>query len=425
MAEQIGTLLWELRTARKWSLGQLSERAGVSKASLSRWEAGERVPRVPELEATLNALEASPAQRSLALARIAAPRALRLLREPSVSARIGPQPAAHHLLRAMRLRGGWTQEQIALRIGVRQHTIARWEAGERIPSNDELQQLCFAMKAKEQELIALTTGHFTAPPEEILVEEEAVEATLKTLLYTSRTLLEDLNFLALERALWKQAVKHKNAQRLLALTCAYHAHYLGNQKRWQEAQNVATRTLDLTSRQEIEPDFVLRAVLKLAASAVYSRNRPAPERGIHLLQSYQSRSTLPDYTGWILSDMAKYAALAGQTERGVALAHEAVQVTEKETEMRNIDYSHLLNANGQPNQALRHLPDISEKARGVFVYTQLVRTEAYLGVGDPDAAQNELWRAYTVIKEHDLKLHLPQADALARQLSMDLSGARK
>ena len=83
MAEQIGTLLWEWRTAAGWSLRQLALRAGVSKSALSRWEAGERQPRIPELEATLTALEATSAQRALALTCIAAPRALRHLNTPS------------------------------------------------------------------------------------------------------------------------------------------------------------------------------------------------------------------------------------------------------------------------------------------------------------------------------------------------------
>lgn len=77
MAEQVGTLLWEMRTARGWSLGQLARHAGVHKSALSRWETGERLPRVPELEATLDALEATSAQRARLFACIRAPRAIR------------------------------------------------------------------------------------------------------------------------------------------------------------------------------------------------------------------------------------------------------------------------------------------------------------------------------------------------------------
>ena len=67
MAESLGTLLWELRTAGGWTLGRLAQQAGVSKAALSRWEAGTRQPRVAELEAVLAALNAPAAQRAAAL----------------------------------------------------------------------------------------------------------------------------------------------------------------------------------------------------------------------------------------------------------------------------------------------------------------------------------------------------------------------
>src|SRR5690349_11242337 len=61
MTEHVGTLLWELRTAGGWTQGKLAQRAGVSKATLSQWESGSRQPCVPELEAVLDALEASAA----------------------------------------------------------------------------------------------------------------------------------------------------------------------------------------------------------------------------------------------------------------------------------------------------------------------------------------------------------------------------
>ena len=60
MAELVGTLLWEMRTAANLTLGKLAQQTGVSKAALSRWEAGLRQPRVSELEAVLDVLNASP-----------------------------------------------------------------------------------------------------------------------------------------------------------------------------------------------------------------------------------------------------------------------------------------------------------------------------------------------------------------------------
>src|SRR5690349_3765018 len=118
MEEKVGTLLWEMRTAAGWTLGGLARQAGVSKAALSRWEAGVYQPRAAELGAVLDALGARPAQRALALSRIDAPRALRQLRQRTPDDEIDTPLTAGDLLRAMRLRGNWTQEQVAARLGV-------------------------------------------------------------------------------------------------------------------------------------------------------------------------------------------------------------------------------------------------------------------------------------------------------------------
>src|SRR5262245_45588361 len=113
MAVQVGAQLWELRTVSGFSLGQLAQKAGVSKAALSQWETGKRQPRVAELEATLDALNANAAQRARIFACIKAPRAIRHLRRNAPDPALGAPPTCGDLLRAMRLRKGWTQELTA------------------------------------------------------------------------------------------------------------------------------------------------------------------------------------------------------------------------------------------------------------------------------------------------------------------------
>jgi transcriptional regulator with XRE-family HTH domain len=61
---------------------------------------------------------------------------------------MGAPPAARDLLRALRMRGGWTQEPTALRLGVDQSSVVR---GERLLSNEQMQALCFALEAHEGE----------------------------------------------------------------------------------------------------------------------------------------------------------------------------------------------------------------------------------------------------------------------------------
>ncbi|HLV79400.1 MAG TPA: helix-turn-helix transcriptional regulator [Chthonomonadaceae bacterium] len=162
-----------LRTERGWSLGQLARQAGLSKAALSQWEAGRRQPRVAELEAVLDVLEASPTQRARAFAGIAAPRAVRHLRQKSVHGGLGPPPTAGDLLQALRLRQGCTQAEAAARVGVNDSSVARWERGERLPSTEQMQALCYALGAREEELVALTRGEFARSlPEEPTTWEE-------------------------------------------------------------------------------------------------------------------------------------------------------------------------------------------------------------------------------------------------------------
>src|SRR5688572_1766966 len=103
MGHGLGTLLREWRTSRGLSLGGLALKASVGKATLSRWESGASRPRIAELEAVLDALRSSPAQRLEALAGIEAPRAAQRLR----AAPAGGPPVRGDLLRAMRLRRGW------------------------------------------------------------------------------------------------------------------------------------------------------------------------------------------------------------------------------------------------------------------------------------------------------------------------------
>src|SRR5262249_40031736 len=156
-------------------------------------------------EAVLDALNADAAQRSLVLARIDAPRALRRLRQPAVSP-LGPPPHAGDLLRAMRRRRGWTQEQVAGTLGGERPAIARWERGERLPATEHLQALCSALGAREEELLALTTGAFTAAPVDAPAAWEEAAAGLApryaAVLRDACPGLEELTCLMLEREAW-------------------------------------------------------------------------------------------------------------------------------------------------------------------------------------------------------------------------------
>jgi transcriptional regulator with XRE-family HTH domain len=414
--EHVGTLLWEWRTAAGWSLGQLAQRAGVSKAALSQWESGLRQPRLPELEATLEALGVTAVQRALAYSRIEAPRALRQLRNPTAPHEIGPLPMAGDLLRAMRLREGWTQEQIATKLGVGQNTVARWERGERLPSPEQLQALCFALGAHEEEFISLTTGDFTNASIEMDLAPAQLDADLDALLFDQHAELVDLRFILLERALWRQAAMQREwARPLLGAAYAKHAHYLGNYRRWDEAEVSAARAIAIQPQTGPPPEYLLRAVIKRAEALVYGGYRQTPERGLQLLKTWLPRSTQPDYTAWMLSDMGEYMALAGQRASAIHISTKAVDLAEFEQTMRQLDHGQVLVAAGSPRLALEQLPGLPEHSGGVFVYEAFIRCEAYLSMGLMDDAAMWLERANAVIEADGLKQERIQAARLARR----------
>ena len=133
----------------------LAQKAGVHASTLSRWEAGQRQPSLHELERILEALGASSLQRIEVLRGVEAPRAIRRLRE------LSPQRSptvSGDLLRAMRMRQGWTQAETATRIGVSQGRLSKWECSEDWPSTERLHTLCYTLQAHAEEVVLLTRG---------------------------------------------------------------------------------------------------------------------------------------------------------------------------------------------------------------------------------------------------------------------------
>jgi transcriptional regulator with XRE-family HTH domain len=281
MTGQVGTLLWEMRTAGGFSLGKLAGRAGVSKAALSQWESGTRMPRVPELEAVLEAMNANAAQRALVFARIEAPRAIRRLRQEAGHS-LGPPPPVAELLRGLRLRRGWSQERVAAGLGVDRTTVVRWERGERLPSTEQVHALCYLLGAHEEEIVALTTGRF---PEVSVRDPLTLVERAYTVFSEPPTATSHLQLLALEHAAWECAARDERAVGSFATVLAYSAEFHRNAERWPDVGSRAKRILSLHQTGAVDPRTALRAVIMRASDAVYSGYRPAPERGISILHA--------------------------------------------------------------------------------------------------------------------------------------------
>ncbi len=440
MTEPVGTLLWEMRAAAGFSLGELARRAGLSKATLSQWESGKRQPRVAELEATLTALGADAAQRARVFARVDAPRALRPLRQSAAAASgLDAPPSAGSLLRALRLRQHITQQEAARRVGANRSSIARWERGDRLPDTAQMQALCYALGAREEELVALTTKRFREGPDPqraAATWEEAetdLRARLEALSASSADVLsahngvKDLAFLLLQQEAWEWALRVAAARPLLARAYAYDAHSRSFEARWDESGALARQALRLaggghTSEQQ---SVALRAVICQAASLAHGgeQQRPAPGHAVRLLRTWLPRCpSLPEYASWMLANMARYTRMSGNVAEALCLSEQACWIAQRcsnwhEAYLRRGDSANLLLEAGRPAEALRvapePLPDRNASPNQAEVLLLLAR--AHRQAGNRSEAHDWLARAVRLINTHHLERVRPQAEALAQQ----------
>src|SRR5262249_52954580 len=159
---QLGEYLRQLRRSQRRTLAELSANAGVSLNTLSRWETGTFQPRLAELEATLQALGVTSAQRERALSLVEAPRAVARLRERAQEQKAelvelaGQAPTRGDLLRAMRLRRRLTVEQVATGLGVAPRSVRRWEGSEAVLPEERLDDICRLLGVTAEERLALS-----------------------------------------------------------------------------------------------------------------------------------------------------------------------------------------------------------------------------------------------------------------------------
>lgn len=431
MTEHVGTLLWKIRADANLSLGKLAQQSGISKATLSRWEAGLRQPRITELEAVLDALMASPAQRSLVLSQIDAPRALRQIRQSPATDSLGAPLTAGDLLRAMRLRGGWTQEQVSQRLGVVRETLSRWESGERLPATEQMQALCYTLEAREEEIIALTTGHFRETPATVDRadwREKAAELYERMDAINENRVggLDELHYIQLDREVWAWALREPEARLLLGYVRIFHAQHHRVHQRWELCRTLTQQAEEALQSAPAPPEETLDHPLPRLAilqAAVVGRGgiRPAPDRGIHLLSPWMRRHDVPHaHRAWILSDLSTYSAQVGNHSDALLLAERACQVAQSshpnELLLRRCDHSRLLLQLGKPEEALGALSDIPDTAMGRDeVDALLLRVEALEQTGNLHQAQDELGRANALIEVRGWETQRQKALALAQR----------
>src|SRR5579872_633941 len=139
----LGAALRDLRRRRGLSQERVATRAHVTTRALRYREADQQQPRDVEMESVLKALEATAQERAHIYALLPDRRHLRLARSAEAggsvpTALLGPTPGLGDLLRAMRLRRGGTQEQLAEQMRISRSTVIRWEATRMLPSEADM-----------------------------------------------------------------------------------------------------------------------------------------------------------------------------------------------------------------------------------------------------------------------------------------------
>jgi transcriptional regulator with XRE-family HTH domain len=428
--EGLGSYLRELRTARKLSRHRLARMAGISHSTLGTWESGTHLPRLPELEAVLTALDAAPAQRRRALASMDATRAARQLRlelATPTTDELGRMPSGGDLLRAMRLRKGHTQAEAATRAGVRQSTLARWEEGATWPETAHLHALCRALEAQEEEVCALTCGFFSTrnAPYAVFTTRERVEQGFWNYEYSPYTrpclITFDLYLLALQAGAWPLAARDLSARTLYAQISARYALALADGERFAEATAQAYRALELAEGGW--EDWALHAVFALARAQACRKGAPAPLRSIRLLCDWLPQARSPVYRAWAQSEVSKYMALLGETDGALAQIEDACESArrsgnENEFRVRTLDAVQILLRAKRPAQALVLLPAEEAEYPLTRARERLLRAETLLALEARSEAHDWLQRATELIAAHRLWEwdYITQADALTRRL---------
>lgn len=385
---------------------RLAGLAQVGVRTLAYWEAGEREPRGWELESVLQALSASPQDKTQAFALLTAPRGMQLARqaadEPGVpELHLPALPGLGDLMRSMRIRRGWTQEQFASEAGVSRSTVLRWEATQSLPSEENLERICSLLGARFEEQAALSARSLTPSvwKPELSLEEcaEQVDQLHLQRIHLSTSLF-DLYALALQRQLRRHLPQSTEAVRLLARMLTSYSGWLCIQDRHLEAFACAQYALELV-QERFAPEMFWVDALNLT-SGMTALRPSGEEKGVKLLRPWSI--ALPEKMNvYILCDMALYSAWAGRGENAADLlqrAQGAVQTgwgwKAEEDDYYRLTYARVLISGGRSVEALSWLPTLeSEPIRNMHYI--LIWIKALLDAGE----MNEVHRYVARLQE--------------------------
>lgn len=399
MDSEIGCYLQQLRMVRRISTAQLALRAGIGRSTLNRWQAGKAQPRLQELEAVLDEMAVSPAERTSALTLLASSvrrnwkDAENFLDHRNLA---GLQPHCGDLLRAMRLRKGKTQAEVALYAGTAQATVARWERADVWPDRARLKAVAEALDAPESEFIALSQGPRLASGTSACLEalEAQLDACMKGPQSPAKAADAELHLLRLAADTWPLACHSNAALKLLADIYTIYAERLYYQRRFLECEQTVQQAHEIYFAIGDETDaFWARAVLRGASALAQKGSRRAIERALRQLRFDFPCDAPAPFRGWMMSEMGLLTARKGDLGQAICLGLEALALAEQtgnrsEIAWRQADLTSIYLLAGRPQEAWEAAP-----LSGAHPAGHLVRAEAALALGRSEEAHRALQAA--------------------------------
>jgi transcriptional regulator with XRE-family HTH domain len=426
----LGDFLQTLRASRRLGLSAAAQAAGVHRSTLHRWEQGDTLPRLSELEALLSVLKADPNQKRQALLRLDAPRGKTQVREDIVRIGehlgIGSMPHGGDLLRALRMRRGLSLDEAASRIQITGGTLRRWEKMEVWPSLEQLHRLCYTLGAQEEEILALTVGRFAqiwGDKENVTLEslQQRLEDISASRFALMQSQLIELSLLTLEAQLWALAARSAGGRRLLAQVYTLHAHILSDQERFAEMGQHADRALAIAPEKSTREEFWLRARIFSAHAESNRGSVSGNRRSIERFRQLLPFARTPDQESWILTSLGELLVEDGAIESGLFLIDQACRVAERcenpiYRRLHENDKARILLKIQRPAEALNIIATAPDDNVYFLTGQLLEQAEAYLDMGKPSEAHDHLDQAYHQIEAHNLHHFRSHADALAQRL---------
>lgn len=404
-------------------MNRLAKQAQISQSTISRWEAGKYQPSAGELESVLTVLNASDSQRRQAFSLLNAPRAIeRLMAPPQNNSLLRDRPPfTGDLLRAMRHRKGWTLEQASSRIEVHRSTLRRWEASETVPPVEKLHALCYALDARPEEVITLTTGglHLIEWMEDDSLDTiEQQHGAIQDAVWQGVTSLMDLRFLSLEARFWHHARSSRSARKWLAKTYTTYGQWLAFQGRMREAENNAYKAMALVQK-DFEPEpFWTWMIQMMANGASCLGKHPSLHQAIEILQDWLPVSAQwIEHESWCLRTIAEYLIQAGHYDEALRYSlqsFEVIQRFDSDVEMRHARHDHayaLLKA-GYPKQAADLMPPDTGTLPLQQIQNAILWAQVRLGLGDKASAMDWALRAWQVMEVNDFRHVQPNVEKL-------------